>query len=391
MKHAKWLLLLVLLASLALGLAACGGSTEPTSPPAVEATQGSEGAEAQPTEEAALEPTPTPEPTEAPTDTPLPEPTETPETVEEFDLSSLASTTELSSYRSLMRITTVAEINGQEETQTIDFSVAYTSDPLAQHIRMSGEALGAEGETVEMYLIEDTMYMKMGDQWLSMPASEEDIDTDSFITADSLLEDICGWKDEGIEEIDGIKVRHWAFTKEDFDECMLVEDLASMGELTDAGGDLYVAEDGNYVVLMEMFYEGEDLDMDLGEEGDEVKAQRMEIHYETTDVNVPFTIEAPAEALESGALPEDLPMPDDAADVNNMFGMIIFTSELGPEAVFTFYQEEMPNNGWTEVSAEASPGFWMMEYSKDGRSASFMITEEDSGSASVMITLAEPE
>ncbi|MGD9406277.1 MAG: hypothetical protein PVH95_14115 [Anaerolineae bacterium] len=391
MKHAKWLLLLVLLASLALSLAACGGSTEPTSPPAVEATQGSEGTEAQPTEEAALEPTPTPEPTEAPTDTPLPEPTDTPETVEEFDLSSLASTTELSSYRSLMRITTVAEINGQEETQTIDFSVAYTSDPLAQHIRMSGEALGAEGETVEMYLIEDTMYMKMGDQWLSLPATEEDIDTDSFITADSLLEDICGWKDEGSEEIDGIKVRHWAFTKEDFDECMLVEDLASMGELTDAGGDLYVAEDGNYVVLMEMFYEGEDLDLDLGEEGDEVKAQRMEIHYETTDVNEPFTIEAPAEALESGALPEDLPMPEDAADVNNMFGMITFTSELGPEAVFAFYQEEMPNNGWTEVSAEASPGFWMMEYSKDGRSANLMITEEDSGNASVMITLAEPE
>jgi hypothetical protein len=373
MKHAKWLLLLVLLASLALGLAACGGSTEPTSPPAVEATQTSESTDAQPT------------------DTPLPEPTDTPETVEEFDLSSLASTTELSSYRSLMRITTVAEINGQEETQTIDFSVAYTSDPLAQHISMSGEALGAEGETVEMYLIEDTMYMKMGDQWLSMPASEEDIDTDAFITADSLLEDLCGWKDKGREEIDGIEVRHWAFTKEDFDECMLLEDLESMGELTDAGGDLYVAEDGNYVVLMEMFYEGEDLDLDLGEEGDEVKAQRMEIHYETSDVNEPFTIEAPAEALESGALPEDLPMPDDAADVNNMFGMITFTSELGPEAVFAFYQEEMSNNGWTEESAEASPGFWMMEYSKDGRSASLMITEDDSGNASVMVTIAEPE
>ena len=387
MKHVKWLLLLVLLASLALGLAACGGSTEPTSPPEVEATQGSEGAEAQPTEE----PTPEPEPTEAPTDTPLPEPTETPETVEEFDLSSLASTTELSSYRSLMRITTVAEINGQEETQTIDLSIAYTRDPLAQHMMMSGEAFGAEGETIEMYLIEDTMYMKMGNQWLTMPASEEDIDTDAFITADSLLEDICGWKDEGIEELDGIKVRHWAFTKEDFDECMLLEDLASMGELTDAGGDLYVAEDGNYVVLMEMFYEGEDLDLDLGEEGDEVKAQRMEIHYETSDVNEPFTIEAPAEALESGALPEDLPMPEDATDVNNMFGMITFTSELGPEAVFTFYQEEMPSNGWTEVSAEASPGFWIMEYSKDGRSASLMITEEDSGNASVMVTIAEPE
>ena len=33
MKKMKWLLLIVLLASLALGLAACGGDTEPTSPP----------------------------------------------------------------------------------------------------------------------------------------------------------------------------------------------------------------------------------------------------------------------------------------------------------------------------------------------------------------------
>lgn len=390
MKQMKWLLLLVLLASLALGLAACGGSTEPTSPPAEEPTQASA---AQPTDEPAEEPTQAPEPTAEPTDTPLPEPTDTPEVAEEeeFDLSSLSSTTELSSYRSTMLITTVALVNGQEETQTIDFNVEYTSEPLAQHISMSGEALGADGETVEMYLVEDTMYMQMGDQWLSLPATEGDFNTDTLISADSLLEDVCGWQDEGRDEIDGIKVRHWTFTKEDFDECMLLEDLANMGELTDAGGDLYVAEDGNYVVLMEMFFEGEDLDLQLGEEGEDVTAQRMEIRYETSDVNETFTIEVPAEALEAGALPEDIPFPDDAADVNNMFGMITFTSAMGPEAVFTFYQEEMPNSGWTEVSAEAMSGLWMMEYTQDGRTASFVISEDDSGNASVMVTLTEPE
>ena len=388
MRHMKWLLLLILLASLALGLASCGGSEEPTSPPEVEATEVSEGAEAEPTEE----PTEAPEPTDAPTDTPLPEPTDTPEVVEEeFDLSSLSSTTDLSSYRSLMQITTVADVDGAEETQTIEFSIEYTSDPLAQHMTMSGEALGAEGETIEMYFVEDTMYMKMGDQWLAMPATEDDIDADAFISADALLEDVCGWKDKGREEIDGIRVRHWAFTKEDFDECMLLEDLTGIGELTDAGGDLYVAEDGSYVVLMEMFYEGEDLDLDLGEEGEEVKAQRMEIRYETSDVNEPFTIEVPPEALASGALPEDIPFPEDAADVNNMFGMITFTSEMGAEAVFAFYQEEMPKNGWTEVSAEASPGLWMMEYTQDGRTASIMISEDDSGNASAMLTIIESE
>ena len=75
MKYTKWLLLLVLLASLVLGLAACGGDTEPTSPPAVEPTVASQ---AEPTDEPTLEPTQAPEPTTAPTDTPLPEPTDTP-------------------------------------------------------------------------------------------------------------------------------------------------------------------------------------------------------------------------------------------------------------------------------------------------------------------------
>jgi hypothetical protein len=231
----------------------------------------------------------------------------------------------------------------------------------------------------------------MGDQWLSLPASEGDFDSDTLISADSLLEDVCGWQDEGREEIDGIKVRHWTFTKGDFDECMPFEDLANMGELTDAGGDLYVAEDGNYVVLLEMFFAGEDLNMELGEEGEDVKAQRMEFHYETSDVNEPFIIEVPAEALESGALPEGIPFPEDAADVNNMFGMITFTSAQAPEAIFGFYKAEMPKNGWTENSAEAMTGLWTMEYAMGDRTASIMISASDDGTTSVMITITEPE
>ena len=394
MKHAKWLLLLVLLASLVLGLAACGGDTEtePTSPPAAEPTEVSQ---AEPADEPTLEPTQAPEPTTPPADTPLPEPTDAPEVEEEeeFDLSSLSSTAELSSYKSTMRVTMVTDDNGQEEEQTIEFSIEYTSEPKAQHITMSGAVTGpgAENGTIEMYLIEDTMYMKMEDQWLSLPATEEDLDSDAFITPDTMLEDVCGWKKEGREEINGVKVQHWTLSKDDVDKCMPYEDLAGIGELTDAGGDLYVAEDDNYVVLMELSYEGEDLDMDLGETDEGVKVTRMEIHYETTDVNEPFTIEAPAEALESSSLPDDIPVPDGTTGVNNMFGMINYTSELGPEEVFAFYQEEMPSNGWTEVSADAMSGLWMLEYTKDGRTANIMITEEDSGNAAVMITVAEGE
>jgi len=384
MKHVKWLLLLILLASLALGLAACGGDKEPTSPPAAESTQVSE---VEPTEPPSSE-----EPTQAPESV---EPTEVPEGVEEevFDASSLSSTTDLTSYRSAMRLTTVSDKDGQEEVQTVEFIIEYTSEPIAQHMMMSGGELAAasEDETIDMYMVGGTMYMKMGGQWVSMPATEDDIDNDAIITPDSLLSDLCGWKNEGREEIDGVKVQHWSFTKDDYDKCSVLEGFMGLGQLTDAGGDLYVAEDDNYVALMDIFYEGEDLDLGLGQTEEGTTAQRIEIHYEMTDVNEPFTIEVPAEALEASSLPDDIPFPEDAAEVTNMFGMITLTSAQTPDAVFEFYKAEMPNNGWTENSAEAMPGLWTMEYAKDGRTVSITIFEDDAGNASVMITVTEPE
>ncbi len=393
MKYVKWLLLLILLASLALGLAACGGDEEPTSPPTVESTKVSD---VEPTEPpSSEEPTQAPEsvePTEVPESV---EPTEAPEVIEEeeFDASSLSSATDLTSYRSAMRITTMADKDGQEEEQTIEFIIEYTSEPVAQHMMMSGgdAAAASEDETIDMYLVGGTMYMKMGGEWVSMPATEDDIDNDAIITPDSLLSDLCGWKNEGREEIDGVKVRHWSFTKEDYDKCSVLEGFMGLGQLTDAGGDLYVAEDDNYVALMDLFYEGEGLDLGFGQTEEGTTAQRIEIHYEMTDVNEPFTIEAPAEALEASSLPDDIPFPDDAADVTNMFGMITFASAQAPDAVFEFYKAEMPNNGWTENSAEAMPGLWTLEYAKDGRTASIMILEGDAGGSSLMITITEPE
>ena len=393
MKHAKWLLLLVLMASLVLGLAACGGDkeTEPTSPPAEKPTEVSQ---VEPTDEPTLEPTKAPEPTAPPTDTPPPEPTDTPEVEEEeeeLDPSALSSASDLSSYRSTMSITMVTDNNGQEEEQTVDMLIEYTSEPTAQHIVMTGAVAGPEGEggTIEMYLVENTMYMKMEDQWLSLPATEEDIDSDAFISADAMLDDLCGWKKEGRDEIDGVDVVHWTLSKEDMEKCLPPDELANMGEISQATGDLYISEDDNYVVLMEMSFEGEDLDMDLGEADEGVKAVRMTIHYQMTDVNVPFTIEVPAEAKEGSSLPDDIPVPAGTEDASSMFGMITFTSEIPPQEVFDFYQTEMPNNGWTEESADAMTGLWTLEFTKDGRTASIMITEDDDGITSVLITVAE--
>ncbi len=394
MNRLKWSLLLVLVACLALSLAACGGGAEEAAPPEIERTTVSE---AEPTEAQAAEPTEAPEPTVAPTDTPEPEPEETdaaepePTEMEGLDTSGLSAATDLSSYRSTMRLTVQANQDGQEIEEFVEVTIEYTSDPPAQHITLSGEGLEdpEATESLDMYVIEGTLYMQVEGQWVSLPATDDVVDAEGFITPNDLLEDLCGWKKTGSAEINGVKAQHWSFGKQDMEDCMPPEELFGIGELTDASGDLYVAEEDNYVVQMDIFYEGENLDMELGESDSEANVQRVEIHYEVTDVNEPFTIQVPEEALASSATPEDIPLPEDAEDVNYMFGMITFTSASTLEDVADFYKAEMPENGWSEVSAEEMPGMYLLEYTKQGRTASFIISPDESDKTSVLITVQE--
>ena len=378
MRHLRWSLLLVLIAGLALSLGACGGSTEATTPPEVRSTQGSE------TER---EEVPSAEPTTPPTDTPLPKPTEE----EELDASALVELSDLTSYRSNMRLAITQVQDGEELEQSMVFAVESTSEPKAQHITMSGEGLADEisGASLEMYVVEDTMYMRLEDQWLSLPATEDNMGTEGIVTPGTLLEGVCGWKKQGRTEINGISVQHWTINKEDMERCMPPQELTGLGELAEASGELYVAEDENYIVQMDLSYAGDDLDLNLGETEENAKVQLVEIHYTMTDVNEPFTIEVPEEALVSGAMPEDIPFPEDAQGLTNMFGMLTFTSPTGIQQVAEFYQAEMPGSGWSETSVSEVSGMYILEYTKEGRTASLMISTDDSGETSVVITVQD--
>lgn len=387
MKNSKWLLSTILVIALMSTLAACGGEPQEEAPPSVSEVEAT----------TAATDTPPPTDTPIPTDTPMPTDTPQPEPAEdlELDTASLAMPDELNSYRSSVGIVVEGTENGEEIKGTIQFMVEYTSEPLAQHVVITGEGFeGTEATgSIEMFRVGDTAYVKFGEDWLSMPVGEDDFLTGAGLFGpDELLGDTCGWNKERDTEYNGVKVHHWTLSKTDAETCMTAEQLAESGELTDLSGNLYVAVDGNYPVAMDLVFEGKNLDvgMDVGE--GPVDEGRMEFTFEMIDVNEPFVIEVPEEALASGAVPEDIPIPDDAEEVSHTLGLITFMSPSSPEEVADFYKAEMPQNGWTEVSADEFSGTHMLEYSKDNRKASVMInTDSDSGKTSVLITVEGDE
>lgn len=380
MKHLKWSLIGVLLLSLVLSsLAACGGSKEtPTPEPGPpKATQGL----VQATQSPLFQPTATP------TETPPPE-------VEEeatLEPASLTSTEQLSSYRSRMVTSVEGTQSGQPVKQALRLLAEYTREPRIEHIVIEQE--GEEGGPVEVYQTADRLYMKMGGEWLSLSSDEEQSPlTEGLFTPEEMLKDTCGWKKQRDTELNGVKVHHWTMDRNAMEKCMSAEAMSTLGSVTDAGGDLYIAVDQNYVAKLSLFFVGTDLKVTLQSSEESLDEGRLEFSFEMTDVNQPFALEIPPEALASGAMPEDVPIPDDAEEVNQVMGMITFKSARSPQEVADFYKAEMPKKGWTEASATEIESMYMLEYSQDGRTANLMIsTEEESGKTSVIITISTEE
>ena len=99
-----------------------------------------------------------------------------------------------------MSIVITQIVDGQERSETVGFETAFTSDPLAQYVSVTGSGIeGAEGmESVEWYQVGDTMYMAVGpDEWVSLPASEGEDLSAGLVTPDALLDDTCGWQSQG--------------------------------------------------------------------------------------------------------------------------------------------------------------------------------------------------
>ena len=388
MKKRKWLVLAILLAAALLVVVACGGADEAAAPAPTEPAPAPTNTPVPPTD------TPVP-----PTDTPIP-PTDTAEPSDEpsedagdgLNLADLASPDQMDSYRSVMTISMEGSDNGGVIEGSIQLVVEHTSNPPAQHIVMSAEGIeGAEQfGNIEMYVVEDTMYIQLGEQWMSTPVEGDPLADMALPSSEELLDDTCGWERQADTEIDGAKVEHWSITKASLEECPAGQDLLEIGDLSDLNGDLYISVEENYVVRMDMLFEGTNLDMGLGAADDAMDTGRIQVTMELVDVNEPFSIELPPEAESDSGLPADIPVPDDAEQVSSMMGMITFESASEPAVISEFYQSEMPSQDWEEVSAEEVAGMYMLEYSKEGRSANIMIShDEDTGKTSVLLTVVE--
>ncbi|GIV83091.1 MAG: hypothetical protein KatS3mg052_0098 [Candidatus Roseilinea sp.] len=168
--------------------------------------------------------------------------------------------------------------------------------------------------------------------------------------------------------VNGVKANHY----------VVDESGIGFGMFGKASGDIWVAQDGNFVVKYTGTATGK---IPLFGDNSEGTATW---EYQLEAINTLTAIELPQECLAQKPA-DDIPVPGTATDKNQFGGLITFNTADTPDQVVEFYRAELPKLGWMEGEVAELGDMRILDFTKDDRTLNITITPGKDG-VSVLIT-----
>jgi hypothetical protein len=317
-------------------------------------------------------------------------------------------------------------LDGSAVAERTTTNVEFVAEPLAMHAVVATDMggmeaflgfLGFEDNTLEMFVDDDGTYMGVFGSWMYTSAeamgkgfeaggwSFETSDTSMALpTVPQELPDagyaatyhLTRWLRQadylGQQTYNGLATKHYSLELESFDPELAPADMV----IDRAEGELFLAEDGDYVVYMEVKLEGENLAAPAG--GGEPRLLEGTLSYSSslTAINEPLDIEVPDDVLEATKLPDDIPVPDNLHQIlgGEFMGMSMyaFLADDPPANIVSLLTAAMPESGWVQGAVEETGDAYRFEYSQEKRSIVVDISvEPESGKTLVAITGGGPD
>lgn len=365
----RTVLMLLLIATMVLGLAACkpkADSQIASEPKSVETSSKPSKAAEKSTKLVA-----TPAATEAKA-TPSEKPTDEPEEVNADDTGlALKSADLFDSYRETSKMTTKEEGKAEEWWE---ITIEYERETPAERIAMKGSDNEGNVTETEVIQIGDTTYMNMGDEWIAMQQTGEDVvaSKHSFWGDPGNFMGSGKCKFQGEDKIDGLTAKHYRCV----DKLLFTEHQDPSGTRIESGQiDTWVSTKYDVAIKTAVEWKG------ITSEGLTVE---FKMESQITDINKPINIEAPT-GVSAPNVPDDIPIIEGAANLSLMQNIINYEINKPADDVNAFYKTEMVAKGWKEKPSMVP---MMLQFTKGERSAQIMIAGEDQ-KTSVTIMISE--
>jgi hypothetical protein len=285
--------------------------------------------------------------------------------------------------------------DGSAVTQSLTGEVGYISEPAANslHLTMDGFVPGMTGpQEVAVVQTADQVYtLAAGAPCVAVSADQFSADMgNSFAelaNPDTFLGSLEGAELAGSGEINGVEALHYTF-----DESDITQSASQFDSLT---GNIYVAQDGGYVVKLEM----EGTGSMAGAAG--MQNGTIRLTLDVLDVNQSFEITAPEgcdAALDVGDIGDigggdvsasGYPTLDDAFEIVSFEDTLTYKTNKTFDEAVQFYRDQMAAAGWqpegTELIAQGTAVLQFVH--SDGRKVTLAITgDPTTGAQQVVIT-----
>ncbi len=362
MKNRFWLMLTIfIVSSLACNLGAAvnnkkqaGQPTQsPTQPAAVSpaAVQGGAGSDN------AVQPVPTRSS----------QPAGQPALADQLDVSTLAPAP-FGSYSQIVHLTYLGEdASGSPLTQTISITIKTQDQPeRGQSMLLIGNK-GAEVQTVESVSLGGTSYTDMGVK--GCVTSSENSSMDSLLNGLDRPDNNLKNKVTRVEQdvvVNGVHTDRYALAKDNY----AIENAGSpvplQGIVLDEGS-LYVARQGNYVVRMEFSGHVTGDGLNLPAEFPKDKSVKVNLVFDVAEApDRTWNLAIPAACQELASTGAGYPLMDDAANLTQIQGQVMYSTRHTPDEVIEFYRKEMPAQGWKAAGESIVTGFSTLKFTRDG-------------------------
>jgi hypothetical protein len=243
--------------------------------------------------------------------------------------------------------------------------------------------------TTEYYYIDDIAYTLASGTWIAQEGLLGRVQfSHPSLTAPLPETALC---DSETETINGVSVIHCSFTEAD--------NVADSLDAAVINGDVWIAEDGNYV--MKYVLNAEQLDLKGAFSGGYEYFDTYTIDYELDNVNGDFTIDLPAEAqgtevidiagLSSGES-SGIPAPDGADVYIDSFASLNYFSTLDIEDLADYHIETLPTVGYQEIPEESyvEENYALLAFEDDAGGILRVFIQQDLASEGYFVSVTLP-
>ena len=304
----------------------------------------------------------------------------------------------LQSYRAEYTLTAYSGADQETPALRTRMWLEVTRSPSMQHYIMENQVAGLTDEigvlTTETYIADGVLYSKnsMINEWSAMKGDLVSLTEGVMLNPqDYVFLPASAQRRTSPEEVNGVVAWHYSFDETDIEE--------SLADWDTAQTEAWLAVEGGYLVKVEATMQSSTGASVQPPEGSAIETgyTRMIVSYSMSDINAPFSITVPEEAIQANVIDlsegifgswsrTDVPLPEDAVVSSSSVGMLQAETTMPIPDATAWMKNALLANGWTLGEELSSPDSYYGTFQKEAETISLIISLEGS-KTSIFITV----